>query len=49
MGFIWPKSDLVQMSAELENLANQNDWDAVTRNIPLFRAMLMEVAKGAKA
>ncbi len=49
VGFIWPKGDLVKLSAELEKLANQNDWDAVTRNVPLFRAMLMEVAKGAKA
>jgi PAS domain S-box-containing protein len=48
-GFIWPKGDLVKLSAELEKLANQNDWDAVARNVPLFRTMLMEVAKGAKA
>jgi hypothetical protein len=39
----------VKLSAELEKLANQNDWDAVARNVPLFRTMLMEVAKGAKA
>lgn len=49
LGFIWPEGDLVKLSAEMEKLADQNDWDSVTRNLPHFRALLMEVAKGANA
>jgi PAS domain S-box-containing protein len=48
-GFIWPKSDLVKLSAELEKLADRNDWDAVSMDISRLRAMLVEVAKGADA
>jgi PAS domain S-box-containing protein len=48
-GFIWPKGDLVTMSAELEKAADRRDWDTITRELPRFRAMLKEVAKGADA
>jgi hypothetical protein len=48
-GFIWPQSDLVKLSAELEKRADQNDWTSVTQEVSRFRAMLMEVAKGADA
>ncbi|MCA3282563.1 MAG: response regulator [Roseomonas sp.] len=47
VGFIWPEGDLVKLSAELERLADHQEWDAITREIPHFRAMLMEIAKGA--
>ncbi|MFO0467153.1 MAG: Hpt domain-containing protein, partial [bacterium] len=47
LGFIWPEGDLVQLSAELERLADHNDWDAIKREIPRFRAMLMEIVEGA--
>lgn len=46
-GFIWPKSDLVKLSEELENAAYRNDWAGVTREVPHFRAMLMEIVEGA--
>ena len=49
VAFIWPKSSLVRFSAELEKLADQNDWNAIAREMPRFRAMLMEVAKGSDA
>lgn len=48
-GFIWPKSDLVKLSEELEKAADHYDWAGVTRNVPRFRAMLTEVTKGADA
>ena len=48
-GFIWPKGDLVKLSTELENAADRGDWDAIAREIPRFRVMLIEVAKGAEA
>lgn len=47
LGFIWPEGDLVQLSAELERLADQNEWDATERALPRFRAMLMEIVEGA--
>jgi hypothetical protein len=37
------------MSAELEKAADRRDWDTITRELPRFRAMLKEVAKGADA
>jgi len=48
-GFIWPKSDLVELSTQLEKLADSNDWDSISRDIPRLRAMLVKVAKGAEA
>jgi HPt (histidine-containing phosphotransfer) domain-containing protein len=48
-GFIWPKGELVKLSAEMEKLANHHDWDALATDIPRLRAMLVEVAKGADA
>jgi PAS domain S-box-containing protein len=48
-GFIWPKGNLVKFSTELETLADRNDWDVVKRDIPRYRAMLVDVAKGAEA
>jgi PAS domain S-box-containing protein len=47
-GFIWPQSDLVNLSAELEKAADGNDWETVTMEVVRFRAMLDEIAKGAE-
>ena len=47
LGFIWPKGDLVKLSGELERLADHGKWDAITREMPRFRAMLMEIVEGA--
>lgn len=47
LGFIWPDGDLVKLSAELERLADHNEWDAIKREIPRFRVMLMEIVGGA--
>jgi HPt (histidine-containing phosphotransfer) domain-containing protein len=47
LGFIWPEGDLVKLSAELEILADHNEWDAIKREIPRFRAMLTEIVQGA--
>ncbi|MCA3387984.1 MAG: response regulator, partial [Roseomonas sp.] len=47
LGFIWPEGDLVKLSAELEILADHNEWDAIKREIPRFRAMLTEIVEGA--
>ncbi|MFN7306233.1 MAG: ATP-binding protein, partial [Alphaproteobacteria bacterium] len=49
IGFIWPNGDLARSCAELEKLADQNDWDAITREMPRLRTMLVEVAKGTEA
>jgi len=46
LGFIWPKGDLVKLSGELERLADHGKWDAITREMPRFRAMLMEIVEG---
>jgi CheY-like chemotaxis protein/HPt (histidine-containing phosphotransfer) domain-containing protein len=47
LGFIWPDGDLVKLSAELERLADHNEWDAIKREIPRFRVMLMQIVGGA--
>jgi len=47
LGFIWPEGDLVKLSGELERLADHGKWDAITREMPHFRAMLMEIVEGA--
>jgi HPt (histidine-containing phosphotransfer) domain-containing protein len=47
LGFIWPEGDLVKLSGKLEGLADHGKWDAITREMPRFRAMLMEIVEGA--
>jgi PAS domain S-box-containing protein len=45
-GYIWPEGALQNMSAELEQAADREDWHAIEKELPGFLNMLNDISEG---